>query len=120
MQWCNSVFHFTNKDKVQFLPYTFAVSPESSVTVVPSTSNSHEGDTLVFSCSANGGPGNVYSWIRLSDSTTVGNTSNLTLTVSATDGGQYRCVVSNQAGNDSAATSLNGNNITYVYRGSSG
>ncbi len=66
----------------------------------------------MFTCSANGGPGNMFSWIRTFDNVTVGNTSNLTISVSgAADGGQYMCEVSNLAGKDSANVTLNGNNI---------
>ena len=56
-----------------------------------------------------GGPRNMLSWTRLYDNTLVGNMSNLTVSVnSATDGGQYKCDVSNLAGNDSDIATLNG------------
>ncbi len=88
------------------------VSPESSVTIVPNTTNSFLEDTRTFACSAMGGPGNMFLWTRLYDNTIVGNTSNLTVSVGgATDGGQYRCEVSNLAGNGSETATLNGEDI---------
>ena len=62
-----------------------------------------------------GGPGNIFSWTRLYDNTIVGNTSNLTVSVSgATDGGQYRCEVSNLAGNGFDTATLNGELYVHV------
>ncbi len=63
----------------------------------------------MFSCSAMGGPGNMFSWRRLYDNTIVGNKYNLTVSVGgAADGGHYRCEVSNLAGNGSDTATLNG------------
>ncbi len=85
------------------------VSPESSVTIVPNTINSFQGEIQNFTCSAMGGPGNMFSWIKVYDNAIVGDMSNLTVNVNgAADGGQYRCEVSNQAGNDSQVAILNG------------
>ncbi len=82
--------------------------------VIPETANSFQGEVQTFNCSAMGGPGNMFSWTRLYDNTIVGNTSNLTVNVSgATDGGQYRCEVSNQAGNESQVTILNGKDVHF-------
>ncbi len=93
----------------------FAVSPESSVTITPNTSNNFQGDTQTFACSAIGGSGNMFSWRRLYDNTIVGNTSNLTVNVSgATDGGQYRCEVSNLAGSGFDTATLNGDHFMHV------
>ncbi len=79
------------------------------MTVMPNITNSFRGDSVTFACSALGGPGNRFSWTRLHDSMMVGSMSSLTVNVSgATDGGQYRCDVTNLAGNDSETTTLNG------------
>ncbi len=89
--------------------FTHAVSPEGSVSVAPNMVNSSQGNCETFTCMALGGPGNMFSWTRLYDNMIVGNMSNLTVRVnSATDGGQYRCDVSNLAGNDSDIATLNG------------
>ena len=85
------------------------MSPEGSVFASPNVSNSFLGDTQTFTCSAMGGPGNTFSWTRLSDGVTVGNMSSLTVSVEGEDdGGTYRCDVTNRAGNDSATVTLNG------------
>ncbi len=85
------------------------------MTVIPNFTNNFQGDTQIFTCSAMGGPGNMFSWRRLYDNTIVGNTSNLIVNVGgATDGGQYRCEVSNLAGNDSSTATLNGEDIYYL------
>ena len=60
-----------------------------------------------------GGPGNMFLWTRLYDNTIVGSWSILTVIVGgATDGGQYRCEVSNLAGNGSETATLNGEHFT--------
>ena len=63
---------------------------------------------MTFNCSAQGGPGNTYQWQR--SGTYLDNETMQTLAItqiSAADGGEYTCVVSNAAGNDSARTLLN-------------
>ena len=86
-----------------------AVSPEDSVLAEPTVSNNSLGDNQTFTCSAMGGPGNMFSWISLYDNVTVGNTSSLTVSVEGTDdGGMYRCEVTNLAGNGSDTVTLNG------------
>ncbi len=91
-----------------------AVSPESSVTIVPNTINSFQGEVQTFTCSAMGGPGNMFSWIKVYDNAIVGNMSNLTVNVNgAADGGQYRCEISNLAGNDSGISTLNGKDVHF-------
>ena len=67
------------------------------------------GSTAVFSCTAFGGPDNVFTWIRLSDGVTVANIPVLTVLVgNAYDGSTYRCRVMNPAGNISKDITLNG------------
>ena len=84
------------------------VSPEGSVSVFPLNMVFNRGDHVTFNCSAQGGPGNSYQWQW--NGTDLDNETAQTLTVSqisAADGGEYTCVVSNAAGNDSASTLLN-------------
>ncbi len=79
------------------------------MTVMPKITNNFQGDSVTFTCSAMGGPRNVFLWTRVYNSFVVGNMSSLTVNVSsATDGGQYRCNVTNLAGSDSETTTLNG------------
>ena len=93
-----------------------SVSPEGSVSASPSTSNVFVGGNETFTCSSMGGAGNVFTWIRLYDSEMVGNMSVLTVSVvGANNGGVYRCVVVNNAGNDSDTVTLNGEKFINLY-----
>ena len=61
----------------------------------------------VLECIGDGGPNNTYQWQANSSDLIAGTSPVLTLTnVHASDGGEYTCVVSNAAGNDSASTFL--------------
>ena len=84
-----------------------AVSPEGSVSVSPEMEIAVIGGTVTFTCSAQGGPDNTYQWQN--DGQDLMNETDTTLTVSnisAMNGGNYTCVVSNAAGNDSATAVL--------------
>ena len=84
-----------------------AVSPEGSVAVSPGMEIADIGGTVTFSCSAQGGPDNTYRWQN--NGRDLMNETDATLTVSnisAMNGGNYTCVVSNAAGNDSATAVL--------------
>ena len=62
-----------------------------------------------FQCSAQGGPGNNFTWTRLSDQMDISNESRLEINVtSASDGSIYQCTVQNNAGEGSATVTLNG------------
>ena len=65
------------------------------------------GQNVTFNCTAQGGPGNTYQWQR--NGTNLDNeiTQTLAITqISANNGDEYTCIVSNVAGSDSASTSL--------------
>lgn len=65
------------------------------------------GDNVTLSCASLGGPGNYYQWQFEAVNVTGGDSETLTLnSVEASDGGQYTCVVSNTAGNDSDSVSV--------------
>ena len=65
--------------------------------------------TVTYTCYADGGPGNSYQWIRLRDNEVVSMTQNLTLdNTDPLDGGEYRCTISNDAGNLDTLATLNG------------
>ena len=73
--------------------------------------NSNISGRVTFQCANRGGPGNVYTWTRLSDGVIVSNMSLLNFIVeSAFDGSIYQCTVQNAAGNVSSEVTLNGNN----------
>ena len=89
------------------------MSPEGSVLLGPVDETRDFQDTHTFTCSAQGGPGNTFQWFFNGSLATNGQTSfspaesNYTISnVSASDGGQYTCVVSNAAGNSSETTTL--------------
>ena len=87
------------------------VSPEGTVQSSPDPINGLPGGSASFNCSALGGPGNNFKWMRLRDGMIVGNESWLTLTdLDAFDGGQYQCSVENRAGNDTTTLTLNSEN----------
>ena len=64
---------------------------------------------MEFTCSALGGPGNNFTWIRMSDGAEVARRSVLQIAVEdAFDGSDYHCLVINDAGNDTDFVTLNG------------
>ena len=83
------------------------MSPEGSVAVSPEMVIADVGGTVTFTCSAQGGPDNTYQWQN--DGEDLMNETDATLIVSnitAMNGGNYTCVVSNAAGNDSVTAVL--------------
>ena len=83
------------------------MSPEGSVVVLPASAIIESGDIAMFNCSVQGGPSITYQWQRneidlpneTSDILTIAN-------VSVADGGNYTCIASNAAGNDSSTSML--------------
>ena len=66
------------------------------------------GDNVTFTCSALGGPGNMFQWQKDGQDLLSESQSTLTLAnVNAMDGGLYTCVVTNAAGNDNSDITLN-------------
>ena len=65
------------------------------------------GDNVTLTCSARGGPDNVFQWQKNGADLPGEDQTTLQLTdIDATDGGEYTCVVSNAAGNDSTSVTL--------------
>ncbi len=76
--------------------------PPSNVMIALNTSIAMRNDNVTFTCDAQGGPGNLFQWQRNGANLDEMTQPILQLTsVDASDGGEYTCVVSNAAGNDS-------------------
>lgn len=88
---------------------SLAVSPEGGVQVSPRDVSSVRDVNHTFTCSAMGGPGNTFTWTRLLDGVVVSQMSSLTVVVDGADkGGDYRCTVQNDAGNETDDVILRG------------
>lgn len=78
-----------------------AVSPVSTVTISTHNQTYFHKDNTTLHCSSLGGPNNTYQWLKDID-TIVGYGPTLTLSdIDADDGGEYTCLVTNNAGNGS-------------------
>ena len=79
------------------------------MSVYPGQINAERNVNETFICLAQGGPGNMFSWSKLSGGVKITESSELVIMVdSASVGGTYQCTVENMAGNDSATAVLNG------------
>ena len=75
----------------------------------PNDLSSERGINQTFTCTASGGPGNMFTWSRLLDDMIISRTNNLSLLVDNADiGGYYRCTVENDAGNETDDVILRG------------
>ena len=69
-----------------------------------------------FTCSALGGPGNIFVWIRLLDDEVAADGPILMIEIEdAFDGSEYECLVVNDAGNDTTVVTLNGMLLLHVH-----
>ena len=67
------------------------------------------GEDLLLTCTASGGPNNMFRWVKDGDDITGSTDSMLNITgVTADEGGLYECVVNNEAGNSSADINIYG------------
>ena len=95
------------------LLFLFAVSPEESVLLDPINPTRNFQDMHSFTCQAQGGPDNMFEWtfngsaLANANITSTSMQSTLTISnISASDGGEYTCTVSNLAGNASNSSTL--------------
>ena len=66
-----------------------------------------EGEQLELSCSSEGGPELEYTWLYLGSIIDDANTSMLIIAnLTTSNGGNYTCVISNNAGSDSATVTI--------------
>ena len=90
---------------MKFAIFFSAVSPEGSAIVSPLDIIANLNDSITFICNAMGGPSNSFQWEI--NGTIVSNDNVVSLvTIDASYGGNYTCIVSNAAGTDSASTTL--------------
>ena len=90
-----------------FILILIAVSPgEVMIDVTPSSILSR-GDNVTLTCSARGGPDNVFQWQKNGADLPGENQTTLQLIhIDTIDGGEYTCVASNAAGSDSTNVTL--------------
>ncbi len=81
------------------------MSPAGSVKVFPENEIFDYGDNVTLSCTAEGGPGNVFWWIDINGTIFPGHRLTLT-SINASRGGEYTCVASNGAGSGSETTTV--------------
>ena len=86
------------------------MSPLGSVVITPPGVNATErGREHTLTCSAEGGPGNTFSWVKLGENGTLSDSPELVVNITgASVGGRYQCTVENLAGSDSATAVVNG------------
>ena len=84
------------------------MSPIGSVDINPSVASILVGEDVTFECSSDGGPDNQYQWTNLQSGDIISNIPYLVIeSVSVSDGGQYECNVSNEAGYETAVSTIN-------------
>lgn len=87
------------------LHFSYAVSPEGTVSVTPNYTIVEVGDSVMFTCSAQGGPNNTFQWEH--NNSILSTSAAITIeNVTVADGGDYICTVSNAAGMDTATAML--------------
>ena len=101
--------------------YTLIVSPGDSAIITPDGVNvTVRNETYTLTCSAEGGPGNEFTWKKLDvdNNEVLSENSDLILDgINGSYGGIYQCTVENMAGNSSADATVNGElntNIVYI------
>ena len=74
------------------------MSPSRTVSITPQNTTVSIGDNVTLTCSALGGPNNAFEWEHEGESINVTTASLLISDISVSEGGDYRCRVTNDAG----------------------
>ena len=94
----------------------FVVSPLGSIEISPSINiTATFNSTVTITCSAEGGPNNMFQWIKQGiDSEVVTNNSDLEFPlITGSDGAVYECTVSNAAGRETRNVTLTGGYLNF-------
>ena len=85
------------------------MSPEGSVSTEPSVVLANQTTNVTFTCGGMGGPDNTFQWSCNGQDLSGETSPSLTIAnITASDGGNYRCKVSNRAGFGSSTSVLIG------------
>ena len=86
------------------------MSPSGSVMAINSNQSTIVGDSVTLQCTARGGPVNTFSWLRPQENRTIVDDDSelLIANLTAQDGGEYVCVVTNSAGVGMDSVTVNG------------
>ena len=88
-----------------FIGYFYAVAPYNVVIMGDNTYS--QGEQLELNCSSEGGPELEYTWTFSGGMIDNANTSMLTIAnVTTSNGGEYTCSVSNDAGSDNETVTV--------------
>ena len=85
---------------------SLAVSPGQTVSISPRNATVSTGDNVTLTCSALGGPNNTFAWEHEAIAINVTTASLTIYNISVSEGGDYRCTVSNPAGSGSAIATV--------------
>ena len=83
------------------------VSPEGTVSISPNYTVANVSDNVTFTCSAQGGPNNIFQWQHNDLALDFTTASIMIANIAISDGGNYTCTVSNAAGSDNEIAVLN-------------
>ena len=101
----NYIYSVSCNLKINVL-HPITVSPDGTVGASPRFTVESIGNDAIFTCVAQGGPGNQFQWLR--NDVVLSTQSMLTMSVNSGsgDGGDYTCLVTNAAGNGSDTVSV--------------
>ena len=85
----------------------YTVSPEGSIEISPKNISTTFNSLVSLTCSALGGPENVFEWRKKGEVISTSPVLEFTM-ITSSDGAVYQCTVSNAAGNDTTTATITG------------